>query len=154
MTNEEVIEILESYMPKDEPMNARDRDAFRLAILSMKVLDKKPEADHCEDAVSRNYLLSMCYGYDSHYSPVFGMEPTGYAVDCADILSAPSVRPKAIKGRWIMKEDNTSFVRQLPRRWAECSCCGWSCDVGMAKRYGYCPDCGAKMAELRESEET
>ncbi len=42
MTSEEIIEILESYMPKDEPMNAKDRDAFRLAILSIKVLNMKP----------------------------------------------------------------------------------------------------------------
>ena len=49
------------------------------------------------------------------------------------------------RGEWIECEDNTSFVRQLPRMWLECSCCKWSCDRGYKTRYKFCPNCGADM---------
>ena len=40
MTNKEALEIVTSYIPKDEPMNARDRKAFAMAI---KALEQKPK---------------------------------------------------------------------------------------------------------------
>lgn len=43
MTSEEASRTIESYMPKDEPMNAKDREAFFMAIKALKqepVLDK------------------------------------------------------------------------------------------------------------------
>ena len=48
-------------------------------------------------------------------------------------------------GKWIIKEDNTSYVKTIPRRWAECSCCKWSMSPGYVDRYAFCPNCGAKM---------
>lgn len=50
------------------------------------------------------------------------------------------------EGEWIVKEDNTSFVKQIPRRWVECSVCGWS--FSYDRIYDeYCSKCGAKMKE-------
>lgn len=53
-----------------------------------------------------------------------------------------------VKGKWIDKFDATSYVKQLPRKWIECSNCGWtySCD---RKRDKYCSNCGAEM-EVQE----
>ena len=56
-------------------------------------------------------------------------------------------------GKWIIKEDNTSYVKTIPRRWAECSCCKWSMSLGYVDRYAFCPNCGAKMVEPQESED-
>lgn len=52
-------------------------------------------------------------------------------------------------GHWIVREDNTSYVRQLPRRWVECSHCGWSFSYDRIKD-NYCSKCGARMSEVSE----
>jgi len=48
------------------------------------------------------------------------------------------------EGHWIVKEDNTSFVKQIPRRWVECSVCRWSFSYDRIHDK-YCSKCGAKM---------
>lgn len=55
------------------------------------------------------------------------------------------------KGHWIVREDNTSFVKQLPRRWVECSYCGWSFSYDRI-RDDYCSNCGADMRADRGKE--
>ena len=52
--------------------------------------------------------------------------------------------PNRKKGEWIVREDNTSFVKQLPRRWVECPCCGWSFSYDRI-RDEFCSKCGADM---------
>ena len=56
MTNEEAIREIESYMPKDEPMNAKDREAFFMAIAALRA---KP----CGDAVNRADTLQSFESY-------------------------------------------------------------------------------------------
>ena len=56
---EEMIKIIKSYMPKDEPMNEKDRQAFEMAI---KALEKEP----CEDAISRQAVKEIM-GYVVDY---------------------------------------------------------------------------------------
>ena len=69
-----------------------------------------------------------------------------------DILNnLPSVTPQERKGHWIVREDNTSFVKQLPRRWVECSHCGWSFSYDRI-RDDYCSKCGADMRADRSEE--
>lgn len=48
------------------------------------------------------------------------------------------------KGEWIIREDNTSFVKQIPRRWVECSHCGWSFSYDRIHD-DFCSKCGARM---------
>lgn len=48
------------------------------------------------------------------------------------------------KGEWIVREDNTSFVKQIPRRWVECSHCGWSFSYDRIHD-NFCSKCGADM---------
>ena len=48
------------------------------------------------------------------------------------------------EGHWIVQEDNTSFVKQIPRRWVECSVCGWSFSYDRIHDK-YCSKCGAHM---------
>ena len=48
------------------------------------------------------------------------------------------------KGEWIVREDNTSFVKQIPRRWVECSHCGWSFSYDRIHD-DFCSKCGADM---------
>ncbi len=103
-------------------------------VESVRIAMEAYEQEPCEDCISRQAVIDIT-------------AETGALETQRRVMNLPPVQPKAKAGKWIMKEDNTSFVRQLPRRWAECSCCGWSCDIGIAKRYNYCPDCGAKMED-------
>ncbi len=57
------------------------------------------------------------------------------------IKALPSVENK---GEWIIREDNTSFVKQIPRRWVECSHCGWSFSYDRIHD-DFCSKCGADM---------
>lgn len=59
-------------------------------------------------------------------------------------ISALSSSPESKKGEWIVREDNTSFVKQIPRRWVECSCCGWTFSYDRI-RDNFCPNCGTDL---------
>lgn len=71
----------------------------------------------------------------------------GYEWQFKQLSMLPPVVPQTKSGKWIEREDNTSFVHQIPRMWIECSCCGWSFDRGYKNRFLYCPKCGADMRE-------
>lgn len=52
MTREErTIKILHSYLPKDEPMNAEDREAFFIAI---EALEQKPILDQIRAEIEQD----------------------------------------------------------------------------------------------------
>lgn len=92
----------------------------------------------CDDVVSRQEVLDLVNS-DWKYK---GLK--------ADIESLPSVRPQEQTGEWILLDEcaNSGYY---------CSICqkklvkeGWSKTV---KKIKYCPNCGAKMVEPKESEE-
>lgn len=54
---------------------------------------------------------------------------------------APEVHEKA--GRWIIRTD--PFHSGIPMKYAECIECRYTENPIIAKRYNFCPKCGAKM---------
>ena len=69
---------------------------------------------------------------------------------CMRLAELPSVTPQQPRtGHWIVREDNTSFVKQIPRRWVECSYCGWSFSYDRIKD-DYCSKCGSDNREVEE----
>ena len=121
-----------------------DIKAFDMAI---EALEQRP----CEDAISRQAAI------DAIENTKAAMATDGeiYVAKINAEMNIQQLPPVSVAenvGRWKECEDNTSFVRQIPRRWLECSNCGWSCDLGYKSRYKYCPNCGKKMIGPQESE--
>ena len=87
-----------------------------------------------------------------------GYRPTAQVLEVIQqkINELPSVTPIRPKGRWIDKQHLCGYCS------AECSSChkrsnGYVHDNGFSleyKYYDFCPNCGAKMVEPQESEET
>lgn len=100
------------------------------------------EQEPCSDAVSRQYLLDNCVvdKVTMPYVPINRIE------------NAPSVKPQDQTGHWIEKEDFNMDT------YYDCSECGESfCLIDGTPTdnlYNFCPNCGAKMFESQESEET
>ena len=125
MTREEAIRIIESYIPKDEPMNAKDREAFFMAIKSVK-------QEPCGNAISLQVLEEM----NEIMTDIKG--DSVYAVRMSDIYTyiraLPSVQPKAKTGKWnvYLVNYNNAFM---------CD----SCHRLVETPSDYCPNCGADM---------
>lgn len=119
-----------------------------------KALDKEP----CEDAISRKEaMVSIRALYPGmpradltgHRRLEWSRKNSQY-IECEKaIMALPPVTPIRPKGEWIVREDNTSFVRQIPRRWVECSHCGWSFSYDRIKD-DFCSKCGADMKGKKE----
>ena len=77
MTREEAIEVLQQDIPCEQ-----DTDLIEALEMAIEALSAEP----CEDAISRDYLLSVAYT-DGAY---------GY-VSAHDIAKAPSVNPKVVE---------------------------------------------------------
>ena len=97
----------------------------------------------CEDAISRQALIEKATSWDKHFAD------SERCVSLTDIQNAPSVTPKQKIGRWIVKEgfDGDEYY--------DCSECGESfCLIDGTPTdnlYNYCPNCGAKLTELKPS---
>lgn len=93
-----------------------------------------------EDCISREAVLENAYAYGN------GLEPEGYCVNVEDIQALPPVTPQEPKtGKWISTE--TKGVRYAFWCRYKCSLCG-----GLSDHTNFCPNCGAKMVEPKESE--
>lgn len=101
----------------------------------------------CEDAISRQAVLDLAYDMSEIDGEHF-TEPY-MVVDVEDIQKLPSVKPQEPKtGRWIESNGVGMFV---------CSVCNESfypMPTCMGKPLmEYCPNCGCRMVEPKESEE-
>ncbi len=57
MTKEEAIKRLISYLPKDEPMNAKDREAF---FAAKRALEQEPKTGHWIAIDGKSAICSCC----------------------------------------------------------------------------------------------
>ena len=119
--------------------------------IAVKVLEQEP----CEDAISRQEVLSMQYRIDDSVTL-----STRDVVNVDDIEDLPPVTPQPRTGHWV-EENINEWSRKV-----FCSECGCappfehisSGDVYSTSGYGvsnktkYCPNCGARMVESQESE--
>lgn len=130
-------------------------------LIAVCVLPTEKEFEHLEWLLKNHYKKEPCEDAISRADIIKRLEdvirlgiPNKYGkhdMTAEGLLRAfkamPPVSVAEKTGRWIFKEDNTSFVKSIPRTWAECDCCHYSCSPGIIKRheYKYCPNCGAKM---------
>lgn len=112
--------------------------------MAIKALEQEP----CEDAISREYLKQdmIRYGWTHPDSTV-----TEY------VDSLPPVQPEQKTGHWewVQYDSNPNIGN-----WhcSECRCvvieCGDKKSKGDIPLYKYCPQCGCRIVEPQESEES
>lgn len=135
-----------------------------------KMNDKALSQEPCDDAISREAVKELikcgvstdtyddveqvCKWIDALPSVMQKSETvTEFADRCRECGAKYGKLLEQKYGKWLIKEDSTSYVKTIPRRWAECSCCKWSMSPGYVDRYAFCPNCGAKMVEPQKSED-
>ena len=105
-------------------------DAEREIALKMAIeaLDEEP----CDDFISRKFMLrrgATC---------IAKRDGSGNLIALRAIKELPAATIIRSKGRWISKIRNN----------VQCFICS-ECSCRVKVRYHYCPDCGAKMEEVK-----
>lgn len=98
------------------------------------------EQESCDDCISRQAVNEII----NDIRDCISVE--GYWAILERMKKLPSVTPQKI-GHW--KSEHTGYYRDN----YNCSKCGFTKLFVYNERYNYCPNCGAKMAEPKESEE-
>lgn len=103
---------------------------------------EKAEQEPCDDTISRSDMLDAV-GHGTTYTS----EEVQKIVN-----NLPPVRPQEPKtGHWVRHDTGHSIYYDCSR----CNCiapCTETADAWLWKLSNYCPDCGAKMVEPKESE--
>ena len=107
-----------------------------------------PSAEPCEDAISRQAVLSMQYRIDDSATL-----STRDVVNVDDIEDLPSVTPQPETGHWIIGRIFPTKITDENLIEYRCSECDRAirCTESQLVNYPYC-HCGAKMVESQESE--
>lgn len=136
MTIKEAIKELQETHGMMRAYNIDSSESILMTALNtaIEALEQEP----CEDAISREKVSDILKAEWVLDKPI---EEWSVYRDVADLPSVTPIRPK---GGWIVRQDNTSFVSQIPRRWVECSHCGWSFSYDRIKD-DFCSKCGADM---------
>lgn len=138
MTREEAKRRMEScrnFLANNYPdMGEPNFTAFNMAIEALS-------AEPCDDAISRQAALDKAAYTETEEGW------SGMTVDVKDIESLPPVTPQPKLGRWIESNDKDFY------RCSECGCY-WEKDEVKYCNIDFCPNCGAKMFDPQESEET
>lgn len=94
----------------------------------------------CEDCISRQAVLDIAKSSKSNW--------IDNSVLFKRVNELSLVIPQPKTGKWILTIEDWN-------KWT-CSECGYTkrTDIHIRLGYNYCPNCGAKMSEPRESEET
>ena len=137
MTREDAkkwIKNLISEMKKETSGNFHDpeyRDEVYEALdMVVQVLEQEP----CEDAISRQAAINSIWN---------GTNMDVYTREVKESLEElPPVTPQPKTGHWIMKNPSP----YEPWRCSNCNSVG-------SNLYNFCPNCGAKMVEIQESED-
>ena len=122
-------------------------EAYKMAF---KALEQKP----CDDAISRQVVLSMQYKIDDSATL-----STRNVVNVDDIEDLPSIKPQEKTGHWIMPQQDDG-MSDLIYYQVRCSKCGfdldpqtWDMELHQYDADKYCPKCGAMMVEEKERSE-
>ena len=130
MTREEAIAVLQKIKPIPQRGDGKSTThAFEIIAIDMAI--KALEQEPCEDAISRQAVLSLLHFHRNDEDKIEGYVKT------KDIINLPSVTPQPKTGHWIRMKAYEKWL---------CS----ECDTVFRftfKEHGYCPNCGAKMRE-------
>ena len=132
MTREKIVKDMSL---QDAIQVLRDTNAFGTMDIAKSVILKALQQEPCEDAISRQAVLDLVNS-DWKYE---GLE--------TDVVSLPSVNPQKI-GHWIADVDKWGDVVTTVNGY-RCD----KCNTFNADKDNYCPNCGAKMVEPKESED-
>ena len=133
--------------------NRKRQDNYNQIAEWLKDYKRMLQQEPCEDAISRQAVLALITEYQKGFDAVMNIGGKVSMEELADDIKLlnSSVTPQPKIGHWINKSQRSGcgvlFVA------SECTCCGkktpFNCDEFI---YRYCPNCGAKMVEPRESE--
>lgn len=130
MTNEDAIVCLKGIKNYGRDTFTEQSDWQTSLEMAIKAL----EQESCEDAISRQVAINSIWD---------GTNMDIYTSEVKESLEAlPPVTPKPKTGHW--KYRDLGNARHL-----YCS----ECKLASLTEYDFCPNCGAKMIELQESEE-
>lgn len=133
MTNEEAIKIIKAECYVFNPLNL---DRTQMVNTALDTACKALEQEPCEDAISRQAVLSMQYRIDD--SATLSSRDV---VNVDDIEDLPPVTPQSKTGLWIKSRDsygNNHFTCPF-------------CEHDIATKYAgtwednYCSNCGARL---------
>ena len=143
MTNEEKQKAIHA-LKISAPVMPLTQEEFNDYIQTLNKVMDWLEQEPCEDAISRKAVINQIfYSTDNNGDVVLGSALR------ERIARLPSVTPQEPrKGHWIMTHDYfTGAYESID--YVKCSCChDYSLEEG-----NYCPNCGAKMVEPKESED-
>lgn len=133
MTNEEV----KIYIGELK-MYANSKGWDKEYLTACDIVTNALEQESCEDAISRQAVLDEMYKRKANND----------AITAGFIKNLPSVTSQPKMGQWIKKDRWDGEVDY------DCSICGdgWTTIDGEPWNNGmnYCPNCGAKMQEVKE----
>lgn len=138
MINKEAIEVFENPSKHIKLINGQICYS-QFFVKAMEMAIKALEQEPCEDAVSRQAVLDKMKERDEELSSICPR----------DIRELPSVTPQPKTGHWIVGKYTEDDIRYNDRSY-KCSECGRVVDF----KDNFCPNCGAKMVDPQESEET
>lgn len=123
-----------------------DRETAELLKKAVAALEKRANAQPCDDAISRNDALNA----------VTMAAVRSVAIE--NIKLIPNTYQRPTTGRWIMPQKDDGMSKPIYYQ-VRCSECGFDLDPQTwhmeLHQYGadkYCPNCGAKMAESEDKE--
>ncbi len=113
------------------------------------------EQEPCEDCISRREAIKMfTYNYKGERIPDYDCDNWPVQIDMKTVKKIlrelPSVNPQPKTGHWI-------GIDEEPHEDYECDKCGYvvstyTANIEPHTEYKFCPNCGAKMVEPKESE--
>ena len=110
------------------------------------IINKYAEQEPCDDAVSRRAVIKLVRGCNSALEEprIFNSHNSGVVFE-QYINELPSVRPQEPKTGW-----HIAHGMYEDRFW--CSCGYIEIIDSNTSKWNYCPNCGAKMVEQKETE--
>ena len=114
-------------------------------------------SEPCEDCISRQALLDATVKKNSVWNSITNSKGENLE---EIVLQLSSVQPKVKTGHWIVDRETSRLNIRCKQTFdysVHCDKCYYPCDyttdVKGSLPSNYCPDCGAKMVGLQESEE-
>ena len=140
---DEIIKKLPSVNPQEQTDTWSIKEVADALARHGLIVEQEP----CEDVISRQAVINAIDKWVKNRHILMTLPPNEVTPLFESVHELPSVNPQEPKtGHW-MNRGKQGEVLPFYMRY-ECSICGETAD-----KSNYCPNCGAKMLELQESED-